>query len=270
MRQSAQNVELVYDRDCPNVSVARERLSRALKASGRPLRWTERDRAAPETPKHARGHGSPAILVNERDVAGRDASPAEATCCRVYPSQERGCDGTPPVRTIVAALSEDGASRSEPKEAAAGDRPSWRSSLAALPGLGASMLPGVCPACWPAWAGLLGSLGLGFSLETTYLPAVLPALLAIALASLAYRASNRRGLRPFALGAVGVALILSGKFVFLAGSITYAGAGFLAVASLWNAWPQRPKATRYDACPCRAHGNEPDSIESTVNEKEQP
>jgi hypothetical protein len=46
----------------------------------------------------------------------------------------------------------------------------WKQNLLAVPGIGLSLLPKVaCPACWPAYAGLLSSLGLGFLVSTAYL-----------------------------------------------------------------------------------------------------
>ena len=49
-------------------------------------------------------------------------------------------------------------------------RNGWRSSLATLPGIGLAFLPKIaCPACWPAYAGLLSSLGLGFLLDVRWL-----------------------------------------------------------------------------------------------------
>ncbi len=46
----------------------------------------------------------------------------------------------------------------------------WKQDLLALPSVGFSMLPKLaCPACWPAYAGLLTSLGLGFLVSAAYL-----------------------------------------------------------------------------------------------------
>jgi hypothetical protein len=42
---------------------------------------------------------------------------------------------------------------------------------------------GVCPACWPAYAGILGSLGLGFLLDSTSLLPVTVALFGLVGAS---------------------------------------------------------------------------------------
>lgn len=42
--------------------------------------------------------------------------------------------------------------------------------LLALPGVGVSILPKLaCPTCWPAYAGLLSSVGLGFLISAEYL-----------------------------------------------------------------------------------------------------
>jgi hypothetical protein len=56
--------------------------------------------------------------------------------------------------------------------------------------------------CWPAYAGLLSTLGLGFLISTAYLATLTAAFLALAVGSLAFRASRRRGFAPFWLGFV--------------------------------------------------------------------
>jgi hypothetical protein len=43
-------------------------------------------------------------------------------------------------------------------------------NLLAMPGIGMALLPKLaCPACWPAYAGLLSTLGVGFLGSTKYL-----------------------------------------------------------------------------------------------------
>jgi len=124
----------------------------------------------------------------------------------------------------------------------------WRAFVAAVPGLGASLLPlGVCPACWPAYAGVLSTVGLGFLLDKTYLLAATGAFLFIAVAGLAYRANSRRGFGPFYLGAVASALALAGKFALSLDSLLYLGLLLLLAASFWNAWP-KPSARSCAAC----------------------
>ena len=68
------------------------------------------------------------------------------------------------------------------------------SSLAVLPGIGAALLPAVtCPACWPAYAGLLSALGLGFANYTPYLLPLTIVFLTVALGALGYQALQRGG-----------------------------------------------------------------------------
>lgn len=115
----------------------------------------------------------------------------------------------------------------------------WKQGLLAVPGVGVSLLPKlICPLCWPAYAGLLSTLGLGFLISTVYLFPLTAVLLAVAVASLAFRASRRRGLGPFFVGLAAPVFVLTGKFYFDSPPTTYSGVGVLVLASLWNAWPR--------------------------------
>lgn len=51
-------VELIYDRDCPNVERARANLVKALAVFGREARWSEWDRGALESPRCATNSSS--------------------------------------------------------------------------------------------------------------------------------------------------------------------------------------------------------------------
>lgn len=63
----------------------------------------------------------------------------------------------------------------------------WKQAWVALPGIGVSLLPKlVCPLCWPAYAGLLSSIGLGFLISAAYLLPFTAAFLALALAAMAF------------------------------------------------------------------------------------
>ncbi|HEV2385988.1 MAG TPA: MerC family mercury resistance protein [Candidatus Acidoferrales bacterium] len=116
----------------------------------------------------------------------------------------------------------------------------WKPGLAALPGIGVSMLPKLaCPACWPAYAALLGSLGLGFLISATYLFPLTVAFLILAVGALFFGARERHGYRPFVGGIVAAAGILAGKFVLESNRVMYGAVGLLVLASLWNAWPHR-------------------------------
>ena len=110
----------------------------------------------------------------------------------------------------------------------------------ALPSVGFSMLPKLaCPACWPAYAGLLSSVGLGFLISAVYLLSLTTAFLFLAVAALAFRANKRRGYGPFVLGLVAGSAVLLGKFAWESKLTMYSALGLLVVASLWNAWPLR-------------------------------
>lgn len=116
----------------------------------------------------------------------------------------------------------------------------WKETALAMPGVGVSMLPKViCPICSPAYAAVVSSVGLGFLGETTYLLPITVVFLAIAVGSLAFRASNRRGLRPFWIGVIAASGVVAGKFWLDSATITYAGVGLLVVASMRNVIPRR-------------------------------
>ena len=129
-------------------------------------------------------------------------------------------------------------------------------AIAGLPGVAAAALPvGVCPACWPAYAGALSALGLGGALQGRGLVAL------AALAALLWRARTRRGYGPAALGAIAAAAILLGKLALASGPLTWTGAALLAAASAWNAWPPRASARHGGACPhCVPAGQEPSNL----------
>jgi mercuric ion transport protein len=225
-------VELIYDRDCPNVRQAHANLVEALAASGSEVRWTEWDRSAPESPPHVRGYGSPTVLVDGKDVAGATAGEARASC-RLYGSEFKGA---PSVEQIAAALRGSGRSRG------------WKSSAAAVPGIAFSFLPKlICPACWPAYAGLLSLLGLGFLLKRDYLLPLTAGFLMIAVGALGFRARARWGYGPFVLGLAASVLVLAGKFGIDSNPAMYGGIAALVAASVWNAWPARSSV----ACPAR-------------------
>ena len=219
--------ELVYFPSCPNVAEARARLVKAFVAAKLTPRWTEHRTDDPELPAYARGFGSPTILIEGREVTG--AAPAAAgESCRVYGAS----GGAPPLASIVAALR----GSEHPSETVG----RFRLTLSALPGLAFALLPKLaCPACWPAYAGLLGSLGLGFLIETRWLLPLTALFLLAAVGALVYRAEERHGHVPSLLGLAAAAVILLGKFRLESDPATYAGVALLVAASVWNTWPKR-------------------------------
>jgi len=222
-------VELLYDKDCPNVGEARANLHRALIEAGLPPSWKERELSVAEVPSPLRAFGSPTLLANRRDVAGGD--PGDAACCRVY-EVAGGRSGAPPAELIASVLR----AAQEPR------RPS-RAVALVLPAIGAALVPGLtCPACWPAYATLLSVLGLPFVPTAPYLLPLTSGLLLVALAALAYRAES---VVPVAVGLAASALILLGKLVIGSNVITYTGAALLVAASLLR---RRAPAASCPAC----------------------
>ncbi|MEW6331505.1 MAG: hypothetical protein AB1560_08600 [Pseudomonadota bacterium] len=229
-------VELIYDRDCPNVPQARANLLRAFNLAGLAPRWHEWDRAEADVPAYVKGYGSPTILVNRTDVAGATAT--DAACCRIYTNDKGAKQGVPPVSLIVSAL------RTKSNSGKPG-----RNTLSLLPAVGTALMPKlVCPVCWPAYTGLLGAMGLGFVNYTPFLLPLSAVFLATVLATLAWRAKARRGYAPLILGTVAAATVLIGKFQFDSDTATYAGIALLIGASAWNAWPRRGRAASCPAC----------------------
>ncbi len=124
----------------------------------------------------------------------------------------------------------------------------WKQSLAVLPGVGVSLLPKLmCPMCWPAYAGTVSALGLGFLISTKYLAPLTAAFLAITAGALGFRASCRHGYGPLCLGLLAAAVILTSKFYVDAAPAAYAGVGLLIAASVLSSWPLRAVITPF--CP---------------------
>jgi hypothetical protein len=130
----------------------------------------------------------------------------------------------------------------------------WRRAATVVPGVGVSLLPKlICPLCWPAYAGLLSTVGLGFLISSRYLALVTALFLALAVAGLAFRGRQRHGFLPSIVGLAASAAILAGKFYLESPPMMYAGLGLLVAASLWNSWPAMPAAS----CPqCAPDGTD--------------
>lgn len=232
------NAELIYDGDCPNVEAARERLKSALAKAGFETRWREWERSDAASPDYVKKYGSPTILIDGKDVSG--ALPGDGKSCRVYRDSDGNFSGIPSPEAITSALSkakEDAACRGGRPTSHA---PRYRRILAIFPAMGAVLIPGVsCPLCWPAYAGLLSSLGLGFVNYTPYLFPLTLLCLAVAVFSLGFRAKRRHGYGPLVLGFVGAVVISTGKFILAWKAATYVGIIFLISACIWNLWPRK-------------------------------
>jgi hypothetical protein len=98
--------------------------------------------------------------------------------------------------------------------------------LLVLPGVGVSLLPKLmCPACWPAYAALLSSVGLGFLISTAYLLPLTVLFLAVAVGAMGFRTSRSGWLWPFGVGVVAAVVILVGKFSLESVLASYLGCG---------------------------------------------
>lgn len=228
-------VEFIYDNDCPNIEGARNSLIKAFSEMKLSPKWTEWDRNSIDSPPYAKDFGSPTILVNGKDIA--DEKPQGGNNCRIY-SFNGSNGGIPPTKLIVAALT-----------GRTTNLKSWRSVFAAAPGIGVILLPKLtCAACWPAYAAIMSSMGVGFFNYTEYLFPISLAALAITLAALSFRARSRRGYGPFALGLVASVVAIVGKFYFESDSMFYFSVSLLVLASIWNSWPKKIDSTACSAC----------------------
>jgi len=231
------NVEFVYDKGCPNVEQTRENLLRAFARLGLPPKWTEWERNDANSPDYAKSYGSPTVLVDGKDCLG--VSPEHnVSSCRIYDGPDGTLVGIPSIEAIASVLGESPQDTGA-TAASSNQRSGWLSSAAVLPGIGVALLPKLaCPACWPAYAGVLSSVGLGFLVESRYLLFLTTAFLFFALSALVFRARTRRGYGPFGIGVLAATTILVGKFVFESDPTMYAGVGLLVCASFWNSWPR--------------------------------
>jgi len=244
-------VEFIYDKDCPNVVAARTNLMRAFAEKGISAKWKEWERSSPDTPAYAREFGSPAILVNGRDVAG--LAPSTGDACRIYQLASGISSGVPSVELIVHALS----SSDQENRGSSNGRP-LKEQLRLIPAVLFALLPKVaCPACWPAYFGVLSAIGLGFLARTEYLVPLTVLFLTVVLVGQAFGAGRRRGYGPLFLGIIASTAVLLGKFTLRSGFLFYSGLALLVGSSLWNTWPRKQSITA-SGCECAPAGSGPE------------
>ncbi len=228
-------VILLYDRDCPNVAECRGNLLKAFAAAGKKPLWREVDRSAKETPASLRGYGSPTILVDGTDVGGQKPV-SDGASCRLYRDEHGGYAGVPSVERITNSIRAERQDDSSEKAHAGGE--GWKRSLTVLPAVGVALLPSItCPACWPGYAAVLSSFGIGFLPSNRYLLPLTGVLLVFYVLSLEWDARKRHQYGPLTLGIVGSLVLVVGRFVFDWNAALYAGAALLVITSIWNAWP---------------------------------
>lgn len=237
------SVELIYDLDCPNIDAARTQLMKAFATLHSKANWKEWDRQSSDCPVYAKQYGSPTILVNKHDVAGEQPN-EHSDCCRLYCDENGAPQGVPSVETIATAITNYSEVSAPPVMRTPSSN--WKSSLATVPGIAFAFMPKLgCPLCWPAYSGLLSSIGLGFLVETKYLFPMTIGFLVVVLGALAWGARSRHGYAPFYIGVVGSTVVLVGKFLYDSDFAMYCGIGLLVATSIWNAWPRK----KVQGCP---------------------
>jgi mercuric ion transport protein len=224
-------VEVLYFEGCPNYHRTTTLVRQAIAELGVDAEVEEIEVRTPQDAERLGFLGSPTVHVDGVDI---DPSERESTvsgfACRTYAGR-----AVPPREMIIAALR-----GGQCAPAAPATRGRLRAVVTALAGTGALLLPiGTCPACWPAYAGVLSALGLGFLLSERYLMPLAAVLLLGALSSLLYGASSRRGYGPFMLGIGGCLTVLTGELALSSDSLAYTGLALFVVAAGWNAWPEK-------------------------------
>lgn len=237
-------VELIYEKTCPNIKAAREQLIKAFVETGMTPHWQEWEVSSPDSPSHVHGYGSPTVLINKKDVSG-EIPEGDDYCCRVYHHNAEGNKGIPSLADITHAFIM--ASKAEATTEKTDSKLSLNTAI--IPAVGVALLPKlVCPACWPAYAGLLSAMGLSFVDYTPYLLPFTAIFLIIAVTALGYGATKRRGYKPFMSGLIASIILLAGKFYFESDTAMYVGLTLLVMASLWNTWPISIRKNTCSAC----------------------
>ncbi len=131
-----------------------------------------------------------------------------------------------------------------------------------VPALGASLLPSLsCPACWPAYASLLGAVGLSFVGKSKYLIWLNVGALAISLIVL-FRRTRQGSYVSVLIGAFAALLILTGKFLLNSNPVAWLGAAALLTAFVWSRRPEAKPA----ACPACVSGTSLEVVNHGIKE----
>ena len=115
--------------------------------------------------------------------------------------------------------------------------------MATVPSVAVGILPSFsCPSCWPAYAALLSSIGLGVYDYSEYLIPITVAALLFSLTMLGWQAVRRKWYSPLILAFMGSIVHFLGRFVLESDPVSYTGLVMLFVASLWSGFPRRRAA----------------------------
>lgn len=127
----------------------------------------------------------------------------------------------------------------------------------------ASAVALICPACIPAFASLLASLGVGLAASEQFIRPLLIALLAAAVATFSWSAKLHRHWWIVATGIAGGALVYLGRYYVGFGALwmnqiaLWTGTGVLIGTSLINLWLKRscPSCAKSPAKPNQDNGS---------------
>lgn len=96
-----------------------------------------------------------------------------------------------------------------------------------------------CPICFLAYFGVFGVAGSSASAYRSWLPPFTGFWLALTIAMLAFQRHGKPRYGPAVLGSVAALLLMSGKFMFDSGLMTFAGVVTLFGAAVWRARMQQ-------------------------------
>ena len=97
-------IELIYDRDCPNILQIRALIHDVLAELHLKEELIEWDRSVETSPSYVKKYGSPTILINGKDVASVSSIINGEAACRVYVDEEGKLKGIPMREQIKHAL----------------------------------------------------------------------------------------------------------------------------------------------------------------------
>jgi mercuric ion transport protein len=100
--------------------------------------------------------------------------------------------------------------------------------------------------CWPAYAGVLSTLGLSFLLSAKHLMAAIALSLALSVGSLVLQARKRHEYKSAVVGLAASFVVLFGKFRYDSSAAVYVGLATLLAVSIWDGWP---RSTVVNSCP---------------------
>lgn len=108
--------------------------------------------------------------------------------------------------------------------------------------LGAICLPGLCPACWPGYLGLVSAAGVGAAgpwIRTTW---AFAAMLSLAVVPLGIQIVRRRAWDAGVTALVGTGLLIEARWLGNSTSVQAMGTVLLVASALASTWKPAPPA----------------------------